>query len=89
MKCPKCGSEAVFEYCKPTYDCKCGECNNSWQSEPTTAEMLLWLVQNLPLTADTKHIYFVDGSKEKVFGGGIESQIRAAYNEAKKQEVIE
>lgn len=51
MKCPKCGSENVLvEKCLDGFS-TCQDCGYRWQHgrtqpEPTTAEMLLWLVEN-------------------------------------------
>ena len=92
MKCPKCGSEAVFEKCKPTYDCKCGECNNSWQSEPTTAEMWEWLGKNFSVALEHRN-----GQKDRLEiahgfwnfiaeENGFENCVRTAYEGAKKKE---
>lgn len=52
MKCPKCGSTNISTERRPNGFNTCLKCGYRWQDgvkqpDPTTAEMLLWLVENV------------------------------------------
>lgn len=52
MNCPKCRSNNIRTERRPNGFNRCNECGHQWQSgrrrpEPSTAEKLLWLVENV------------------------------------------
>ena len=61
-KCPKCGSENVYECSSETETIyRCDDCHHYFKDnekpELTTAEMLLWLAKNITFQVNKYHIF--------------------------------
>jgi len=71
------------------------DCDRRTQPDPTTAEMLLWLAQNKQFPTITKdgrivfERYAVTDDLNKIALLRLNEAVRAAYAEARKEEVTE
>ena len=61
FKCKNCGSDKITSELRVDGFCTCEDCGDTWK-KPTTAEKLLWLVEN-------KYLAFVEYNEKNGFVG--------------------